>query len=188
MGRHSSDNQWPYYWSVAGWLLPWAIMASIAIAAVWVAVDTLGKDDASPIAAPSTPTPAPETTEPAPSVEPSSPEPTVEETPEPEPEKTEEPDKSDLITSGISVQVLNGTNSEEADDLMADRLSRHGFEIVAVGGANKTYVKTTVFWSFPEAEKAARALAARFGWVAEPKPGNLSSTVDLHVVVGLDEA
>lgn len=184
MGRHSSDNQWPFYRSVVGWLLPWAIMAAIAITAVWVAVDTLGKDDV-PVAAPS-PTPTVEVTEAAPTEVPS-PVPTAKETKEPEPEETEAPERPELITAGISVQVLNGTNAPEGDDLMADRLSRHGYEIIAVGGANKTYVRTTVFWSFPEAEKAARALADRFGWVADKKPDNLSSTVDLHVVVGQDE-
>jgi hypothetical protein len=30
-------------------------------------------------------------------------------------------------------------------------------------------------------------LAARFGWVADEKPGNLADTVSIHVVVGKDE-
>jgi hypothetical protein len=30
-------------------------------------------------------------------------------------------------------------------------------------------------------------LAGRFGWVALPKPDNLSAEVSIHVVVGQDE-
>jgi hypothetical protein len=45
-----------------------------------------------------------------------------------------------------------------------------------------------VFWSFPSAREAAERLAARFGWLAQEKPSNLSSQVDIHVVVGSDEA
>ena len=70
---------------------------------------------------------------------------------------------------------------------MADRLAGLGFVIEAVEGSSKTYPATTVFWSYPEAEDAARALAERFGWVAEAKPANLSETVAIHVVVGEDE-
>ena len=190
MGRHSSDNQFPYYRSMVAWFLPWAIMAAIAIAAVWVAVDTLGRDDVPIAAVDPTPTPTPEpatsTVEVTPTVQPTV-EPTR--TKDPEPKKTDEPDEPpELITEGVTAQILNGTNTPEADDLMADRLSRLGFEVVSIEGASKTYVSTTVFWSFPSAEKAAKALAERFGWVAEPKPDNLSSTVDIHVVVGQDAA
>jgi len=38
-----------------------------------------------------------------------------------------------------------------------------------------------------EAQEAAERLAARQGWIAQPKPENLSDTVALHVVVGEDE-
>jgi hypothetical protein len=70
---------------------------------------------------------------------------------------------------------------------MADRLSSLGFEVVAVEGSSRQYPETTVFWSFPAAQEAAERLAGKYGWVAAAKPANLSSTVDLHVVVGSDE-
>ncbi len=188
MGRHSSENQWPYYRSLVAWFLPWAIMATIAIAAVWVAVDTLAKDDVPVVAVDPTPTPSEEqvtpTVEATPTAEPSV-EPTR--TKDPEPKETKEPDEPpELITEGVTAQVLNGTNTPEADDLMADRLSKLGFEVVSIEGASRTYARTTVFWSFPSAERAAKALAERYDWLAEPKPDNLSSTVDIHVVVGQD--
>ncbi|HEV3472033.1 MAG TPA: LytR C-terminal domain-containing protein, partial [Actinomycetota bacterium] len=70
----------------------------------------------------------------------------------------------------------------------ADRLSELGYEVVAIEGSSKQYPATTVFWSHPRAQDAAEALAERFGWLAQPKPANLSATVDIHVVVGSDEA
>jgi hypothetical protein len=93
-----------------------------------------------------------------------------------------------LITEGISVQILNASGTAGAEEAMSDRLERLGFDVAAVAPASTEYPETTVFWSFEESKPAARALANRFGWVAEPKPDNLSATVDIHVVVGEDEA
>ena len=99
------------------------------------------------------------------------------------PQPTEPPE---LITEGITVQVLNGTTDATADDLMADRLARLGFDVISID-ASTSYAETTVFWSYAAAESAAQALGARFGWHVAPKPDNLSSQVALHVVVGTDE-
>ncbi|MFN2389512.1 MAG: LytR C-terminal domain-containing protein [Actinomycetota bacterium] len=187
MGRHSSDRRWPFYRSVVGWFMPWAIMAVIAGTAVWVAVDALGSDDLeSPARVVGRTTPSPS----------ASPTPTPESSPSSSPSPTRSASASParspsappaLITEGVSVQVLNATSDPGADDRMADRLARLGFDVVAVDSASGAYPETTVFWSFPEAEPAAAALARRFGWTSAPKPENLSSTVDLHVVVGDDE-
>lgn len=183
MGRHSSPSQFHYYRSIFGWFLPWALVAAVVGVGVWVGVDVLGGDEIQEPPAPavaSSPSPE-ETAIPSPT-------PTVSEEPEPEPEP-EQPKKSEpkLITEGITVQVLNATTSNpDADDQMADKLASLGFDVIAVGGANRVYQETTVFWSFAEAEKAAERLAARFGWGVAPKPSNLSTTVDLHVIVGED--
>lgn len=91
-----------------------------------------------------------------------------------------------LITDGITVQVLNGTADATADDLMANRLARLGFDVIAID-VSTSYAETTVLWSYAEAEPAAQALGARFGWHVAPKPDNLSSQVAIHVVVGDDE-
>lgn len=186
MGRHSSPEQGPFYRSIIAWLLPWLMIAAAVIVAVYIAIDAVGKDDTEiPVARPSSAAPTDEPTDeptPTPTVEP-------EETPEPDPEETKKRDpEEELITDDITVQVLNGTASTEADDLMADRLSSLGFEVVSVEGSSRQYPETTVFWSFPGAREAAERLAAKYGWVAAVKPSNLSSTVDLHVVVGSDEA
>lgn len=187
MGRHSSPQQGPFYRSIIGWLLPWLMIAAAVVVAVYIAIDAVGKDDTQiPVARSSSSQPA-ETEEPT--VEPEetpTPDPEPKETKDPEPKETDEPD-DELITEDITVQVLNGTASTEADDAMADRLSSLGYEVVAVEGSSKQYAETTVFWSFPAAQEAAERLAEKYGWLASAKPSNLSSTVDLHVVVGGDE-
>ena len=71
---------------------------------------------------------------------------------------------------------------------MAARLSGLGFAIVTIETSSKKYKTTTVYWSFPRARKAAEALAQRFGWEVDEKPGNLADTVSFHVVVGRDES
>ncbi len=182
MGRHSNPDQGPFLRSVAGFILFWVFIAGVVGAAVWLAVDLIGGDEVkgNPTAQES-PTPR------------SSPSPTKSDlviaTPTPEETKAQESPtpKPELITEGINVQVLNGTSDLDADDRMADRLAGLGFTIEAVEGSSKSYDETTVYWSYPEAEDAARALAERFGWLVDEKPANLSDTVAIHVVVGGDE-
>jgi hypothetical protein len=118
------------------------------------------------------------------------------ETPTPEGSATEEQTEEDdeprrdrsvhLITEGVSVQVLNGTNDPAAGEAMAERLTRLGYQVVTVESTSKPYKETTVYWSFPDAERAGRALGTRFRWASDLKPGNLADTVSLHVVVGRD--
>lgn len=187
MGRHSSPEQAPFYRSIIGWLLPWLMIAAAVFVAVWIAIDAVSQDDLkTPVASRSTP-PRTESAEPEPTEAEPSQTPEPQETKEPKPDKTDKP-SDDLITAGVTVQVLNGTAATDADDRMADRLSTLGYDVISVEGSSKQYPLTTVFWSFPESQEAAERLAARFGWEVGPKPENLSTTVDLHVVVGTDEA
>lgn len=189
-GRHSSPDQLHFYKSVVAWFLPWVLIAVVVGTAVWIAVEAVsGATEGSAPAAASTTTAEP-TADPGPTPEPATPEP--DKTPKPSEEPTEEPTptpepEEPLITEGITVQVLNATDSAEADDRMADKLSKLGFTVVAVESASSRYDATTVFWSTDEAKEAAQRLADKFGWVAEAKPENLSTTVSLHVVVGADE-
>jgi hypothetical protein len=193
MGRHSSPEQAPFLGSLLGWVLPWVLVAAVAIVAVAVGVSALGQQtlDAGPApdrgGAPPGPSPDP------------SPRPTEDASPSPSPRKQqtggrEERDRDGgrerpaLITEGVSVQVLNGTASAGADDAVIRRLARLGYEVVAVVTAAHLYDDTTVFWSSSRSRRAARALARRFGWRSLPKPANLSPGVDVHVVVGADEA
>lgn len=187
MGRHSSADQGHFYRSFAGWVMLWAVIAAVAGVAVWFIVGALGANEMQrPLAAErnkgdkeAVPAPTvsgiriaapPETPQPAPT-----------------PSDTEAaPEDVELITEGISVQVLNGTADPAAARTMADELSGLGFTIIAVEDSSQLYPQTTVFWSTDASQDAAEALAERNGWVAEVKPANLADTVSLHVVVGAD--
>jgi hypothetical protein len=186
VGRHSSPSQLSFYRSVVGWFLPWALLGIVVGVVAWAGIDMLGGDEMDPPVATAARSPSPSVTpEASPTESPSQVE-VAEETPEPKAE--EEPKvKPKLITKDVTVQVLNATsNSSDADDVMADKLAKLGYDIVAVGDANRVYQETTVMWSFEETHPVAKRLAERFGWAAGPKPANLSTTVDIHVVVGED--
>ena len=196
MGRHSSNEQYRYYQSVVGWFVPWALVGVVALTAVWIAIGALGRGDlntASPGGAaqgaeePGGGTNVGASESPSPVASPT-PQPEEPQEPEqPEPDDPADKPKPELITEGISVQVLNGTSSSAAGRAMISRLTRLGFDVVVTFPASP-YDDTTVLWSNRGAKPAARALAARFSWRSAPKPANLSPSVDLHVVVGADEA
>lgn len=181
MGRHSSPSQGPFYRSIAGWAALWVTIAVITGIAVWLTVTTIGGPEVTPTAA----TEPRETSEPEPEpTEESTDDPVIVASVSPTPEETRTPE---LITEGVTVQVLNGTAQPDAAQTMADRLGGLGFTVVTVEESSRTYQETTVFWSSDASREAAEALAVRFGWVAGPQPGNLSTSVSLHVVVGADE-
>ncbi|HEV2757603.1 MAG TPA: LytR C-terminal domain-containing protein [Actinomycetota bacterium] len=191
-GRHSSPDQLHFYKSVAAWFLPWVLIAVVVGTAVWIAVEAVSGATGGSSSASATASATPEPTEePEPTAAPATPSPeATEPSAEPTPEPTKEPkeDEAPLITEGVTVQVLNATELADADDRMADKLSKLGFTVVAVESASSRYEETTVFWSTDASQEAAERLADKFGWVAEAKPENLSTTVSLHVVVGADEA
>jgi hypothetical protein len=92
-----------------------------------------------------------------------------------------------LITRGVTVQVLNAARSGAATSRVVRLLRRAGLNVVVVNPAAVRYRATTVLWSRAEGRPAATALAERYGWRAAHKPRNLSGSVTMHVVVGLDE-
>ena len=192
MGRRSSPDQGPFYRSFLSWLGLWVMIAAVTGIAVWLLVGALGGEETQrTIAAQANEDTTEESTEPEPTVS------GLRVANEPEPTPTEDPatrstsapvtDKTELITEGVTVQVLNGTMDAGAAQNVADRLSDLGYSVVTVEESSRVYNETTVFWSTPGSRKAAIALADHFGWVAEAKPANLSDTVSFHVVVGADE-
>jgi hypothetical protein len=180
VGRHSSPDQGPFYASVLRWSLPWLAALVVVGAVVWVAAGAFGGDDGKPVVqnSPSpTPTPAETTTAtPSPSAKPS---------PSPKPSPSDA-----LITKGITMQVLNASSDSDADDRVAARLEKLGFEVVTVEDSLSSFSETHVYWAKPGAQDAARALADKMGWIAEAQPDDLSlsAEVDLHILVGDDEA
>ena len=194
MGRHSSNDRWPYLRSVTGYALPWVVIAALVGVAVWIAVGAVGGDPVSVGDASSETSPSAESS-PAPSPSPT-PAPTG--TPADEVARKDEKDEGrgkrittpddDLITKGIVVQVLNGTGGiEGAAEMMANRLTRLGYEIYAINTA-LTIDSTTVYWTTDPGKEAAISLAAHFGWDVGVAPPSLSQEVDIAVVVGPDES
>ncbi len=180
MGRHSAGDQWAFYRSVTKWVLPWVLIAALVGIGVWFVVRPEGGGLRAQPSTQASPEPS------------SSPTLTPSPTPGPTGGSAEKDDGEvappPLITDGVTVQVLNSVRTGGAQDRMVDRLVALGFAVPYEAEASTAYGSTTVFWSYPEAERVARRLAERFGWAARPKPGNLSSGVTIHVVVGRDEA
>ena len=189
MGRHSSGARGPYMRSVFGWAFPWILIAAVLIAAVWFLVNAVGGREiafengnpsrsSSPSAeAAADPTPT-ETPTPKPSRPRSSPAPT----------RSPTGDRGDLVTDGVSVQVVNGTGGiEGAAAAMADRLASLGYRVEAIV-TGLTVDQTAVYWSTASDREAAVALASRFGWTVAPASPNLTREVDIHVIVAPDEA
>lgn len=190
MGRHSSGARGPYMRSVLGWAFPWILIAGVVIAAVWFTVNAVGgrqialeNGNPSGTSSPNS-EPEPTTTEtpgPKRSRSNSSPSPT------PTPRRTPKGDPDDLITEGVSVQVVNGTGGiEGAAAAMADRLASLGYRVEAMV-TGLTVDQTAVYWSTDTDREAAVALANRFGWASGPASPNLTRTVDIHVIVAADE-
>jgi hypothetical protein len=183
LGRHSSKSGLVYYLSLAAWTLPWIVVASLVGIAIWTSVGVLGGDGVA-VSTPPTPTPSP-TTRPTPN------EPTpadeVDPTPTPTP-KQKDPNRTKLITEGVTVQVINGTGGiEGAAEAMADRLARLGFQVEAFT-TGLTVNQSFVYYTSPDSMEAAKALATRLGFAFAPASSNLTSSIDLHVVVSAADA
>lgn len=194
-GRHSANDQISFYRSAFLWFLPWTVLAVVALGAVWIAIDALGNDAAprtseSKDGKDSSGGGAPGGSAGDPSRNPES----AEEPGSTKDRKKDEKDKNpgaggedvELVTDGVSLQVLNGTDRPDLDDAWAKKLESLGFEIAAVNPYTSTK-ETIVYWSNEDVREAAELLGERFGWSAQTKPEELSAEVDVHVFLGADE-
>src|SRR5918996_41215 len=173
--------------SVLRWAFPWILIAVVAIAAVWFIVNAVGGrqialEDGNPSGS-SSPSATPETTP--------SETPTPKRSgsrPSPKPTRSPRGDGGELITDGVTVQVVNGTGGVEgAAASMADRLASLGYRVEAIV-TGLTVDQTAVYWSSESRREAAVALATHFGWASGPASPNLTRDVDIHVIVAPDEA
>jgi hypothetical protein len=142
-------------------------------------------------------TPAPEGTPPA--TEPSEPvEPdTTDEPDETEPadgEPADEPENGEngevraFEPSEISVQVLDaaGDGGARMQALVAE-LRADGYRVVATGQARRIYERSTIFYSDGAQEKAWFVSSEYPALtIVEEKPSTLTSSVEVHIVVGED--
>lgn len=190
MGRHSTHQQSDFFRSAFMWFLPWLLAAVVGIGALWIGIDAaFGGDAGSPadeqpsrVAAAADPTESPDE---SPSGAEASPTPDGSEGAVGERSKKKKKRDPKLEGKGVSIQLLNGTSLTDADDRVARDLEELGFEVVASNTWHAT-PGSVVYWSTPEDEKTAMLLAEEFGWDAQPKPSDLSSEVNLHVLVGAD--
>jgi hypothetical protein len=129
---------------------------------------------------------------------------------EPEPEEAEEPEPDDgagdddtdagegdeaeetaaaYAPADISVQVLDGvgTDGGAAATSMAGRLGDTGYNVIAQN-PSLAYETTTVLWTSGNEDKARQVAAEIGAGDVRAQPGNLSESVDVHVVVGADRA
>jgi outer membrane biosynthesis protein TonB len=91
--------------------------------------------------------------------------------------------------SEIVLQVLDGvgTDGGSAASRMAQQLRDGGYDVIAQNPAI-AYQTTTVLWTSGNEAKARQVAAAIGAGDVRPQPGNLSESVDVHVVVGADRA
>lgn len=98
-------------------------------------------------------------------------------------------DADEVDPADVSIQVLDGLKEDggaAADDVAA-LLGDRGYSIAARNEA-LSYDQTTVLYN-PGNEAAAQQVADELGGAEVlEQPGNLSTSVDLHVVVGADRA
>ncbi|MGH3442908.1 MAG: LytR C-terminal domain-containing protein [Nitriliruptorales bacterium] len=187
--RHTPPGDRSFARSVSAHLAAGVALIAVVAGAFW-GLGRIGQEPTGPIVAASpTEGDAPATTEPtspnpqatAPATpEPGSPTPTEASSP------TESPTGGEVDPASVSMQVLDATEAGTAAGGFADRARSDGYRVVAVNRAVRVYERTTVFWS-PGHEEAARHVAAQYGFaVVEEKPNNLTSSVNVHVVIGED--
>ena len=106
---------------------------------------------------------------------------------EPAEEPEEEPSPPAIDPAEISVQVLDGYREDggAAADAVFEQLEAAGYRIIARNPAI-AYEVTTVLWTAGY-EAEGRQVAEEIGAPeAREQPGNLSTSVNVHVVVGAD--
>lgn len=95
---------------------------------------------------------------------------------------------ADIAPEEISIQVLDGIrDGSNTARSIADDLEAQGHELIAFGNSSRNYDQTTVFYSEGQ-QDAGRQVAATNDWevVRPASEVGLSTSVDVHVVVGAD--
>jgi hypothetical protein len=104
-----------------------------------------------------------------------------------EDEDAEDDDAPSVDPGSVTIQVLDGFKQDggAAADGVADTLGGDGYQVIARNDA-LAYDVTTVLYN-PGSEDAAQQVAQTIGaGDVRAQSGNLSTAVDLHVVVGSD--
>lgn len=176
MGRHSLDDQAVFWRSAVLFALKWLAIGVLPLLLILGIVRLVTQDGRETVE-----TQPPAATSPIPS-------PQVEEETSPTQTVQASPSPQTSPTAGkkLTIQVLNGSNTEGNANLAAAELRKEGYEIAAVTNAARKYEKTTVFYQ-PGFEKQADEVARLVGAdVVEPAPDNLDENIPVTVVIGND--
>lgn len=169
--------------SIAAPLIRALLAAAVAFGVYWLVfgqvdpAEEMALDDPSPSVADVAPTvPAEPTPTAPPLVEPTTP-PVIEATTPP----------AGQVGEGVSVQVLNGTDDQALFDDVVATLVELGYDVTEAGRARTDYDQTTIFATAGQEAQADALQQAdpRFTVIGE-NPGNLTTELDIHVVVGSD--
>ena len=85
----------------------------------------------------------------------------------------------------LRLQVLNGNGTKGSAGRWSDILENEGFEVLAVGDAERSDFETTRVLVRPDGIAAGQAIVDALGF-GEVSTGSLDSEVDAVVIVGLD--
>ena len=96
-----------------------------------------------------------------------------------------EPMTTAIVAGPLRVQVLNGNGTKGSAGRWSDLLENEGFEILAVGDANRSDFETTRILVRPGGAATGQAIVDALGF-GEVMTGSLGSEVDAVVIVGLD--
>lgn len=175
-------------------LMRFAGGALVLIVLSTVIFGALGGDEPADAVAAPTPSPTVVVTEPTGTQPPSSTEPASTEQPsasatEPSAPATEPTTPTDdLDPSAITIQVLDGvlTDNGQAVDEVVTQLEELGYDVVATNRARQPYEQTTVFYTAGNEAQARKVADAIGASVVQEQPGNLSDSVQVHLVVAAD--
>lgn len=176
-------------------LMRFAGGALVLIVLSTVIFGALGGDEPADAVAAPTPSPTVVVTEPTGTQPPSSTEPASTEQPSaPATEasapatETSEPPTDDLDPSAITIQVLDGvlTDNGQAMSDVVTQLEDLGYDVIATNRARQPYEQTTVFYTAGHEAQARKVADAIGASVVQEQPGNLSDSVQVHLVVGAD--
>jgi hypothetical protein len=177
VGRHSLDDQAVFWRSAVLFALKWlaiGVLPLLVILGIVRLVTQGGGGETVETQPPAATSPIPTSTV----EEQASPTQTVQASPSPQ--------ASPASQKKLTIQVLNGSNTEGNGNLAAAELRKEGYEIVAVTNAARKYEKTTVFYQ-PGFEKQADDVARLVGAdVVEAAPENLDKNIPVTVVIGND--
>ena len=96
-----------------------------------------------------------------------------------------EPMTTAIVAGPLRVQVLNGNGTKGSAGRWSDLLENEGFEILAVGDADRSDFETTRILVRPGGAATGQAIVDALGF-GEVMTGSLGSEVDAVVIVGLD--